>query len=103
MRELPKPLQVYRHFKGSYYQILGVARHSETGEELVIYRSLFDPEEIYARPLEMFLSETDKDKYPNARQKYRFTLADGGYNKKDRKSQAGEKDKGEAAPKSAEE
>ncbi|MCR4923833.1 MAG: hypothetical protein K5931_07475, partial [Lachnospiraceae bacterium] len=46
---------------------------------------------------------TDKDKYPNARQKYRFTLADGGYNKKDRKSQAGEKDKGEAAPKSAEE
>ena len=76
MRELPRPGQVYRHFKGNIYRIMTLADHSETGETLVIYRR-DDPEaKSYARPLEMFMSEVDKKKYPNVREKYRFTLID---------------------------
>ena len=66
----------YRHFKGGFYTIICVAIHSETKETLVIYQRDNDGSEfsglICARPLEMFLSEVDKDKYPNAKQKYRF-------------------------------
>ena len=77
MRERPQPLQVYKHFKGNYYQVLSIAVHSETREELVIYRPLFDMTEVYARPLDMFLSEVDHDKYPDVEQKYRFALVTG--------------------------
>ncbi len=76
----------YRHFKGNIYRVLGLAAHTETNEILVIYRCcdlnfLNDVEEYgdtYARPIEMFLSEVDHDKYPDAKQKYRFELMKGG-------------------------
>jgi hypothetical protein len=44
----------YRHYKGKNYEVIGIARHSETLEELVIYRALYDNHKIWARPINMF-------------------------------------------------
>ena len=67
---------LYRHFKGMYYYVLDVATHSETSEQFVVYQKLYDQRDLYVRPLDMFLSDVDQEKYPDVEQKYRFELID---------------------------
>ncbi len=68
--------RIYRHFKGDYYLLVDIAKHSETGEDYVVYRKLYDDGSLWVRPLDMFMEEVDHDKYPEVEQKYRFQLQD---------------------------
>ena len=54
------------------YKVLAVAHHTENGEKLMIYQALYAPFKICARPYDMFMSEVDREKYPDIKQKYRF-------------------------------
>ncbi|MCI8272844.1 MAG: DUF1653 domain-containing protein [Clostridia bacterium] len=65
---------IYKHFKGDYYLVEDIAKDSETKGEMVVYRRLYGEGDLWVRPLDMFLSEVDHEKYPNVEQKYRFEL-----------------------------
>lgn len=82
MREF-KPNQIVRHFKREtvdptsmdyLYRIVDIAIHSESKEKYMVYQGLYGNCETYIRPLEMFMSEVDHEKYPDIKQKYRFEL-----------------------------
>ena len=68
---------LYRHFKGMYYYVLDVATHSEMSEQFVVYQKLYDQRDLYVRPLDMFLSDVDHEKYPDVEQTERFKLMSG--------------------------
>ena len=61
----------FKHFKGSIYCVLEIAKDSETLEDVVVYRNV-ETNDVWVRPLTMFLSTVDKNKYPDIKQKYRF-------------------------------
>ena len=66
--------RVVTHFKGKDYLVLDIAIHTESGKDLIIYKALYGENNVYARPVKMFLSEVDHEKYPETKQKYRFEI-----------------------------
>lgn len=57
----------YRHFKGNEYEVIGIARDSETQEEMVVYRPLYGEGGMWVRPLAMFIEHVDRDGYSGPR------------------------------------
>lgn len=62
----------YKHFKGRTYIVNDIAVHTESDEIMVIYKCFVDSLVTWYRPLDMFTSDVDREKYPNVKQKRRF-------------------------------
>lgn len=72
----PQPGEIWRHFKGNTVEIIGLSEDTEWNTYSVVYKMAFDPVgyegRLFHRPFNMFMSEVDREKYPDAHQKYRF-------------------------------
>ena len=60
----------YRHFKGNYYEVIGIAHHTETMEEMVVYRALYGEHGLWVRPAVMWTETVDRDGYHGPRFQY---------------------------------
>ena len=60
----------YEHFKGKHYEVLGVAKYSETLEELVVYQALYGEKQIWVRPINMFFDKVELDGMKRPRFKF---------------------------------
>jgi hypothetical protein len=81
-----KPGQIIRHFKRDdlyecekqgnkyLYQVLAIAKHTETEEPMLVYQALYQPFQVFTRPLAMAEEKVDKEKYPDAIQEYRLEI-----------------------------
>lgn len=67
---------LYRHYKGKLYYVIGSAKHSETGELMVVYHALYGDGTMWTRPAEMFLSEVEEGKENLTGQRYRFEMVE---------------------------
>lgn len=66
---------IYKHFKGHVYQVIGIGKDADSLKDKVIYQNV-DTDEVWIRDLEDFLGEVDNEKYPHARQQYRFEFVE---------------------------
>ena len=58
---------LWRHFKGNLYRVIGIALHSETGEEMVVYQALYGQRGLWVRPVSMWLEQVERDNYSGPR------------------------------------
>ena len=72
----PRPGDIYQHFKGNKYQVTAIAVDAETMEKCVVYQALYGDFITYVRKYDEFVSEVDKDKYPQVRCRYRYSSAE---------------------------
>ena len=61
MKAVPLQLGIYEHYRGKRYEVLGIAEHEATGEEMVVYRALYGEKKLWVRALNIFLEEVDVD------------------------------------------
>lgn len=76
MEQTPKVGEIYRHYRNGLYQILTVARHSQTRDKYVVYQALQGDFRTYVEPLALFTKEISHEKYPDVQQDYRFEWVD---------------------------
>ena len=80
---IPKPNDVYKYYiTGLLYTIIAIAKDVKTDETMVVYRLLYDGDEVaYVEPISEFMGAVDKSIYPNSKQHYRYEFVRGGYHK----------------------